>query len=204
MIRGFEEQFKQSSVKRIQELLNRISVLRFSGRASHYYKVDLDICLRAGALLGALQITSSLLELVVREIEIHRISKQESYPDGTVINPQRELEKKRNLGFKAMINNLKGSDTLNADISKRAIEFYNSVRIPIHHGLVLRFVETYTDRSADELLGAIFGFDNIDIDRSVGMHEFEETIEDQSLELIEAGIALIEELAKIEMTGPVN
>ena len=42
------------------------------------------------------------------------------------------------------------------------------------------------------------GFDNIDT--GVGMHDFERTIEDQSLELIEDGIGLIEELAKIGVT----
>jgi len=99
MIRGFEEQFEKTTIRRIQSLLDRISKIHFAGCAQ-YYKVELDICLRAGALLGSLQVSASLLEIVVRELEINRISKDNRSQEAMFVNPQRELEANRSKGFK--------------------------------------------------------------------------------------------------------
>jgi hypothetical protein len=196
MIRGFEEQFEKTTIRRIQSLLDRISKIHFAGcAASQYYKVDLDLCLRAGALLGSLQVSASLLEIVVRELEIDRISKDNRSQEAIFVNPQRELEANRSKGFKIIVNNLRDAGLFNSGDAERAIQFYDCVRVPVHHGLPLRFVEKNTQQLEEaKLLAEIFGSNLNDI--GVGMHDFERAIEDHSLNLIETAISLIEKIVK--------
>ena len=75
MIRGFEEQFEGKTVDDIRQLLARIDSFSFPSGVSRYYAVDLSLCLQAGALLGALQVVASLLEIFVREIVLNGLPK---------------------------------------------------------------------------------------------------------------------------------
>ncbi len=70
MIRGYEEQFDDEKVQIIRKLIENVNSLSFPAGVSRYYAVNLAICLEAGALLGALQVAASLLELYVREVVI--------------------------------------------------------------------------------------------------------------------------------------
>jgi len=192
--------FCSNAVKQIDRCLSRLAHLRFSG-ASHYYKVDLDLCLRGGALLGALHVVSSLLELLVREVEISRMASVTEKQFSATANFQRELEKQRKVGFKTIIDNLTQATLVSSDISEKTKAFYDYVRIPIHHGLPLRFVEKNTNQPEEEkLLLMIFGHDCKNVDFNVGMQDLEEAIENVALKLIDTGITLVEEVSKVRLT----
>ncbi|MBX6421996.1 hypothetical protein [Thermosulfurimonas sp. F29] len=185
MIRTYKKQFESKKVEKIDNLIKRIKRIKMPGSVSKYYAHELLLCLQAGALLGSLCITSALLEIFVRELAIKYSALASSNSDlyKKLALLQKQLEEKRNLSFKQLINGLASCGLFSEDDAEQAKEFYDSVRIPIHHGLPARFVEIQNDIIA--ALNEIFTF-------PIGMHEFEEVIEDRSLDLIEIVIGIIE------------
>jgi hypothetical protein len=194
-IRGFEEQFEPETVDTIRYLLERITKLNLPCSVRRFYASELSLCLSAGALLGALHVASSLLEIVVREIFIELCTKELSDKERKTKNPQRELEEKREFGFNRLVQKLKEVGIFKPDDAQSACDFYNTVRIPVHHGLPVRFVEKNTTLLKEqEQICRIFGIEHCNI--SVGFHDFEKAIEKCSLSLIETSVGLIERIAK--------
>ena len=200
MSRDYKKQFDKKTVERIDNCLDRLNHLRFSGQTSHYYKVDLDLCLRGGALLGALHVASSLLEMVVREIAIKKSSSDDNNQQSTTKNAQRELEGKRHITFKTIIDDLSKAALINPELSSKSKAFYDYVRIPIHHGLPLRFVERNTKLDEEhKLLCEIFGHDCDFSDFSVDMHTFEDVVEKITVDLVAESITLLEAFSNVRI-----
>jgi hypothetical protein len=186
MIRGYEEQFGKETVNRINLLIERINDLHLPLGVSKYYAVDLIVCLRGGSLIGALIISASLFEMIVREMVIEIATKALSIQDKKNRDLEIELEDKRHLGFKKLIDELKNSGFFNVTDSESAKEYYDNVRIPIQHGLSARFIEKHNgnfSKDTQRLLGMSPKYD---------WRDFEEVIEDYSLTLIETAIEIIE------------
>jgi len=188
MIRGYEEQFEKETVNRIRLLIGRINDLHLPEGVSKYYAVDLTLCLRAGALLGALITSASLFEVIIREIVIERATEALSSQDRKSHNLEVELEEKRNLGFKKLVDELKEAGLFEATDAASAKEYYDNVRIPIQHGLSARFIEKHGDNFAKEFKASL------DIYKKSNWRDIEEVIEDEdySLSLIETAIGIIE------------
>lgn len=185
MIRGYEEQFEGETVDNIRELIARIGSLSFPSGVSRYYAVDLSLCLQGGALLGALQVAASLLEIFVREIIIERASEAYSESGKNIGSLQQKLEQMKNIGFKKLVDELNSSGMWSKSESEIAKQFYDEVRIPIHHGLPVRFVENIKNyRSViEDLLGYA---------KQVDHRDFEEVIEENALVLIDTALGIIE------------
>jgi hypothetical protein len=200
MSRDYKKQFGKNTVKRIDNCLDRLNHLRFSGQASHYYKIDLDLCLRGGALLGALHVASSLLEIVVREIAIKKFSLEANSQQSTTENAQREIEAKRNVTFKTIIDDLSKSALISTDLYTKSKAFYDYVRVPIHHGLPLRFVERNTNRNEEyKLICEIFGHDCDISEFIVDMHTFEDVVENITIDLVADSITLLEAFSNVKI-----
>jgi len=152
---------------------------------SRYYAVDLSLCLQAGALLGALQIASSLLEIFVREIVIERASEAYSDSQKLVGTLQKKLEEKRNVGFKQLVTELANSEVMSTEDAEIATKFYDDVRIPIHHGLPARFVRN--TGSYQSFMESILGYTH-----QVNHRDFEEVIEENALALVDIAVGIIE------------
>jgi hypothetical protein len=191
MIRSFTEQFEPETAIKIQDLLHRIEklTLPLPEGASRYYAVDLCICLRSGALLGALHIASSLLETVVREMVIAKSIPPFSDQLEMSGKIQQALEDKRDKGFKQLVIELEADGLFDHNDARIAKDFYNDVRIPIHHGLPSRFVNKADDFKVfiDELFGYV---------TMTSMHDFESIIERKTLILVETVIKLLERNSK--------
>lgn len=185
MIRGFEEQFKRETIDKIQNLLQRIEDFSLPKGVSRYYAVDLSLCLKAGALLGALHVASSLLEIVVREMVIERASETFSDIQKERGRLQQKLEEKRNISFKKLVSELATVGLFSESDADLAKTFYDNVRIPIHHGLPARFVGTKDNSKS--LIDVIFGFTT-----PTEMRNFEKVIENNALLLVETAIGIIE------------
>ena len=185
MIRGFEEQFEGKTVDDIRQLLARIDSFSFPSGVSRYYAVDLSLCLQAGALLGALQVVASLLEIFVREIVIERASEAYSESEKVVGSLQIKLEQKKNVTFKKLVGELLNSGMWSKADTELAKQFYDDVRIPIHHGLPARFVKNIDNYEL--IMGELLGYT-----QQVTHRDFEEIIEKNALALIEIAVGLIE------------
>lgn len=185
MIRGFEEQFEGETIQNVRDLLERIEAFSLPDGVSRYYAVDLSLCLQAGALLGALHVASSLLEIIVREMVIERAS--EAFSDSHKIKGslQKELEEKRKVGFKKLVDELATAGLFSKSDAEMAKQFYDDVRIPIHHGLPARFVNN--NENFKSFLDDIFGFTS-----PTDMQDFERIIESNALTLVETAVGIIE------------
>ena len=172
MIRGYEEQFEKETVNRIRLLIERINNLLLPDGVSKYYAADLTLCLSAGALLGAIITSASLFEVIIREIVIERATEALSSQYRKSHNLEVELEEKRSLGFKKLVDELEESGLFDATDAASAKEYYDNVRIPIQHGLPARFIEKHGDNFAKEFK-ALLG-----ISKKSSWRDFEEVIED--------------------------
>lgn len=186
MIRGFEEQFEEDTVKKIQDLLRRIEAIKLPFRVSKFFVVDLSICLKAGALLGALQLAASLLELTVREM-VMVLSSEALSENNRKRNLQKELEDKKHFGFNHLVTELEKVDLFDRKDAELARQFYNTVRIPLHHGLTRRFITEHDNNNSFKLFEEVFGGAY-----QISMHDFERVIEQEALSLIETAIGIIE------------
>ncbi|MDD2389514.1 MAG: hypothetical protein PHP23_07270 [Desulfobacterales bacterium] len=190
MIRGYEEQFKGKIVKQIQGLLCRINSIKLSQKVSRYYLVDLSLCLQAGALLGALHLSSTILELTIREMVI-KLTTDALPKTNNNRNIEKELEDKRHLGFSKLVEILESEGFFDSKDAELSLQFYKDVRIPLHHGLPRRFVSNHDDFLFDfheKIFGGTY---------HTTMHDFERVIEEKSLSLIETAIGIIERNQKL-------
>lgn len=189
MIRGYEEQFEGKTVNDIRNLISRIESLTLPSGASRYYAADLSLCLQGGALLGSLQVASSLLEIFTRETIIERSSEAytENYNKTGML--QRKLEQMRNIGFKKLIDELYNSGMWSKHETEIAKQFYDDVRIPIHHGLPARFVNN--NKNSQSFIDYFFGYT-----MHISHREFEEIIEENALALIDTALGIIERNTK--------
>lgn len=189
MIRGYEEQFEWNVVDNIRELIARIELLSFPSGVSRYYAVELSLCLQGGALLGALQVAASLLEIFVREIVIEQASEAYSESEKNIGSLQEKLEQMKNIGFKKLVDELFSSGMWSRSDSELAKHFYDEVRIPIHHGLVARFVKNNVKYQS--VIGDLFGYP-----KQIDHRDFEEIIEESALKLIDTALGIIERNTK--------
>jgi hypothetical protein len=195
MSRDFEQQFEPETIERIRALLDRVDQLGMPEGVSRYYALDLGRCLQGGALLGALHVAASLLEILVREIAIEIVEMAMTSEQSSSINLQRELEEKREITFKWLVEALSCAGFFDSKVAARQSRNQKCLLKKQDHGLALRFVEKNTDRIREEkLLCEIFGLGWKD--RPVGKRDFEEIIEERSLDLIDTALGIIEKISK--------
>ena len=188
-IRKLEKQFVPEKVTLIREIQTDVSSLKFKGGVGRYYAKELIFSLEAGLLLASLHLSSSLLELFVRDLlindyslnllkrnvyykKLHEMEKQ--YEDGN--KPQWTFFKMTEELYKRKIIKKREADDIKG--------FYKKIRIPILHGLSRRFVRNYEDDFFEEIFG-----------RMTRDHRLEELIEDQALILIKTAASFMKKHA---------
>lgn len=67
-LRSLDEQQGPKKAAEIREICRRLDNIRFGGGAAHYYAKEVRTSLLGGALLAAVSMSGSLLEIVVREL----------------------------------------------------------------------------------------------------------------------------------------
>lgn len=185
MIRPLEKQFHANKVKRLADLIARLDKCVYPDGASRYYAVDLIRVIESGALLAAISIGATLLEVVVRGLVV-QYSKTAA---NNTINLEELLEAKRNLGFKCLIDALCDSEYISNDDAEFAKDFYLQVRIPIQHGLSQRFVRTHKEEWWTSFRQSIARGESITV------RELEEVVEDHSIDYLESVISLLERVS---------
>ncbi|MBI3938978.1 MAG: hypothetical protein HY323_18550 [Betaproteobacteria bacterium] len=185
MLRSLEKQFEPKKAARLKRLVERLSQFSFPPGASRYYGLELASCIQAGALLGALVVGSSLLELYVRALVVNH-----SHTVRQSIAPRKKslegtLEDNRKVGFEELIDNLALVGLFEKADSESAKALYKNVRIPLLHGLSRRFVRQHQEPFAEDL-ALLLGRETI------SSSELEAIIEDHALEYLENIVGIIE------------
>ena len=190
-IRSLAEQFEAEAVGQIRSAQERLDRLQITYHASRYFVVEAIRCLEAGLLLAALQVSSAMLELLVREtLAQARMSETKSATRSDMNTLAyrfvKEAEEDRSLSFPRMIDELVDRsilDSAEADLLKVR---YSSTRNQLHHAIVGRFVR---ERSPSDLRDFI---ESIGLAHFSDARAFEEIIESQGVEELGAILSAIE------------
>ncbi len=150
MIRPLEKQFGVVKARRIRRLISGIDRLTALHGAERYYVAEMKRCLEAGILLGAVTISMSLLELILRNLSV----KYRTVVPGTKIGAPRleqefwmeyDLEQETRNTLPILLKELSTAGVLTKKEAESVRTLYNSVRIPVLHALVGRFVRDRMD-----------------------------------------------------------
>lgn len=188
-LRSVEDQFEPKQAKRIRELAARVDDLRWtvSGGALRYYLAELRSTLEAGALLGSLHLCVAILELFVRALIIEYVGSVASVPPPSFDEPtyQEQLEENRKLRFGELLDFLVSAELFHPADAQAAKDYYQSVRTPLTHGLLERYINGRPDEADNlyRLLGP---------KQFTGMRSIEDAIEDNALDQIATLVGIVE------------
>ena len=187
MSRSLDEQFEASKAAKIRRIAEQFRSVANVGGGIRYFAVEVAQCLEAGLLLSSLHVASSLLELSVRKLLINRLfaEKESSDDEDLLLNEllndvEHEIEDRERLGFQAIVDELKSLSVIEAEEAEKLKTFYSDVRIPIQHGITRRFVREERNLQEEEGFLAL-----LELDHMMRFHQFEETIEDNSLRYLQ-------------------
>lgn len=193
MIRKLDEQFESDTVKQIRSLIERLESIPFPEGASNYYAKELCYCLEAGALLASLHIAGALLEVTIRSLIVQRSmeAKSQRPPEEDrqdIPTLEEELEERKDLSFYELCDTLVQHGFFDAEDAERAKDLYREVRIPIHHGLPIRYTRLHTGRvgRVTRLVLRIMGQEMM-----MSASAFEEAVLDTSLKKIKQVVRVL-------------
>ena len=177
-MRTYKKQFEQKEREIIDSLLSRLYELEYPTGPSRYYGYELRMCLFSGALGGSLIVASALMEMYIRGLIIYYSENAQS-ESKQKLDVEYLLEQNRDLNFKKMLETLVQFGLFNEEDSVELSAIYREVRIPTHHGLSQRLINTGSD-SLFEGLKKLFN-----IRLNVSLSDFESYFELNSLTIIE-------------------
>lgn len=185
MLRSLDKQFPPKKVAQLKLLSDRLRKFSFPPGASRYYALELASCIEAGALLGALVVGSSLLELYVRALVVSHASKVRRSTVSKKKSLEGMLEEKRDLSFAGLIDSLVSVGLFEKLDGKKAKAIYKYIRIPLLHGLPRRFVRQHQESFVE-------GFSIMLGGAPISSSELESIIEDHALAYLRNIIGIIE------------
>ena len=194
-LRPLGEQFQKRIVRRIRAIQRDLDAIPFQGGAGRLYVKELKCALEAGLLLASLHLAATLLELFVRELLIYHTAKKTDSPHEGVIGIIDGLEvhyedaTNPQWSFQRMVDELQSQGVVKGPEAESIKTYYQTIRIPIHHGLTRRFLRGHKQSSAkldeSDLLEILF------FSRIGRGHELEDRLEGQGIDLIMSVIAFM-------------
>jgi hypothetical protein len=185
--RPLEQQFKAKTVTKIRGLIKSLQSLNVPAGPSNYYVFEIIRALETDLLLAAVELAASLLELMVREL-VARLREKNAYLNHEIgpylgASARRlDLEYERHLMFHQLVDELESSGIVtsaNADLVRK---FYREIRIPLQHGLTLRYVSQSQNSPSSDLLAVL---------QASCINSFEEDFEKRALEELKTVIHFI-------------
>lgn len=175
LFRPYTSQFGKARQRRIESLIRDFGDLSLAERDYRYQVYEIQQSLYCGLLLAALQVSVGLFELFIRDLVAQsemsspdaQLSAEQATPQGERAFKLIQLEEDRRLTFSIMLKRLRR--VIEPKDAREALRFYEDVRIPLSHGLLIRF----SQRPDDRRFMVDFLLDRAD--------EFEESIEDNAL-----------------------
>jgi hypothetical protein len=145
-LRPLKEQFAKQTVLRIRTLQDDLDALPFRDGAGRVYVKELSYALEAGLLLAALHLAASLLELFARDLLIYRTALKSASDQKNKMSVLDKLEvyyedtTKPQWSFSMIVDELRSQRVISNTDAKNIKTYYQTIRIPIHHGLTRRFI----------------------------------------------------------------
>jgi hypothetical protein len=191
-VRPLEAQFNKVTITRIRALQARVSAIQTQCVAPRYLTVEIGRCLEAGLLLAALQVSCSVWEFTVRIALVKARAAHAGSASGAdqardSSNLLTAAEDHRQLTFSPMVSELASNGVLSNAEAKVMQDLYRDVRIPLHHGIVGRYVRERSDTTFGDLVG---------VSPAVDSRGFEEQLEGHAVTEIEKIFDQIELLCR--------
>lgn len=191
-IRTIEQQFEVSTANHIRLLMSRVNSLRkvVPGGATRYYLYEIYTALEAGALLAALHLASTSIELFLRAKIVESVASVRKRRTLSLkeLTFQERLEEDKKLKVSDLLKYLVAAGLFRPEDERLANEFYRDIRTPLAHGLLKRFA------NGRPIVGE---FDITRLFRDfTGQNDIERLVEHCSLEHIETVIGLLERNSK--------
>jgi hypothetical protein len=178
-IRPLEAQFGELTVRRLRAIQRSATELGERRIVPRYVGVEITKCLEAGLLLAAVQVSCSAWEYVVRRALVcaraARPSAEPAQP-GSQRALFAEAEEDRRLTLIPMVKQLVQHGVLTEDEACVMQDLYLRVRIPLHHGIVGRYIQERAGTTIGELSGMPDALDG---------HGFEEQLESNAVNELE-------------------
>ena len=187
--RSVEEQFEPEQVKKIRDLQSRVDSLRTSHDASAYFMSEASRCLDAGLLLASLQVLTSGLELRVRELLIARELRKRSNLSGDAFSVEQCFEEQR-FTFRTMLDKLPQDGALTANECGDLMKVYGEIRIPVHHGIVGRYLQSLGENKDHGIADILWG--NTKAHITTGESDLEDAVDKHGITELERVVSLIE------------
>lgn len=129
---------------------------------------------------------ASLLEVFVRGLVIRWCEEALEDPELKFFDVESRLEAQRRLGFKQLVTHLVDAGLFSSADADEAVNLYEEVRIPVHHGLAARL--TGADKTIFEtsLQWAVRG------SSSVQARDLETFVEREAVALVERIVGVLE------------
>lgn len=137
-LRSYHESFEPEKIQVISGLIDDLVMLGEPPTGYRLYALEIRSCLSVGLLLAALSVSTSLLDLFVRDLVV--AVRLQSKHDGDMrfwSEVEREAEEDKSLRFDGMLEELRLTVILPDDVELLS-QFYAKTRIPLAHGLVRR------------------------------------------------------------------
>jgi hypothetical protein len=162
-LRAYTESFDEAKAATIAKLIKDLDDIREFPMGYGFYTREIKNCLSVGLLMAAVSVSSSLLELFIRDLLVTvRINERHEGNLLLIARVERETEEDRSLGFNAMLDGLQDVKQPNSeaflidpeDVVKLK-QFYKLTRIPFAHGMVRRLTSKYDNERISDLFASM-------------------------------------------------
>jgi hypothetical protein len=162
-LRAYTESFDEAKAATIAKLIKDLDDIREFPMGYGFYTREIKNCLSVGLLMAAVSVSSSLLELFIRDLLVTvRINERHEGNLLLIARVERETEEDRSLGFNAMLDGLQDVKQPNSeaflidpeDVVKLK-QFYKLTRIPFAHGMVRRLTSKYDNERISDLFASV-------------------------------------------------
>lgn len=146
-IRSLEDQLEPAIAQRLRIVQAALLSFRIEQRTSSYYLFEIGRALDGGMLLAALELSTTLLEiwvrdlLVIRKVTQHKITSRHQL-SWLLTKIDREIEgTERGTGFPRIVKELRELEVLEDSEVDWLNSVYGKIRNSLHHGLSGRLID---------------------------------------------------------------
>ena len=203
-IQPLSDQFEPETVEKIRELQKRLDQYPIHDGAGILYAKELSLSLEAGLLLSSTHLSSTLLEVFLRDLLLYiNLDQSDNYAPSTlkkndIEEIRLEDSKKPQYSFYKILSEVSNHLDIEKQLYDDIIDFYNNIRIPLSHGLSRRFLrgERVDDPS---IIESYDFFEMIAGSRLLRFHNLDRTIEENALGIVDRVISITEKIvSKLE------
>ncbi len=188
--RSIEEQFEPDVAWKLRDFQRRLEIVRTTGEASDYFIWEALSCLDRGLLLATLQLATATLELRAREILIQHTIAGLSDREGPAHHIEISVEEDRGYLFGGILVALETRGAISAEDHQKLKHIYQQIRIPLHHGIVGRYLRSHKEGGDEWILDALWG--NRQVHLTTSETEMESVIERYGVDDLDHVISALE------------